>query len=151
MLKKTVNFEDFDGNLVEETHYFNFNTTELIDIAIELPAEMTDVFGEDPSKVDPEAAGMALLRKMGGTGIVKFIKDIVLRSYGVKSEDGRKFIKDEQLTKEFSQSLAYDAIITEFMSDDVAAAEFINKVIPANVLEKMTTNMKGNAQLPVNN
>lgn len=151
MLKKTVTYADFDGNERTETLYFNLTQTELIDMAMKLPGGMTEAFGNDPSKVDPEVAGAELMNKLGGQGIINFIKEVVLKSYGEKSEDGRRFIKDEKITKEFSQTLAYDAIIMEFMTNDVAAAEFINKIIPANVLEKMTTNMKGNSKLPVNN
>lgn len=151
MLKKTVNYTDFDGNERTETLYFNLTQTELIDMAMALPGGVTEAFGNDPSKVDPEVAGMELMNRLGGHGIINFIKEVVLKSYGIKSEDGRRFIKDEKITKEFSQTLAYDAIIMEFMTNDVAAADFINKIIPANVLEKMTTNMKGNAQLPTNN
>ena len=151
MLKKTVTYVDFDDNERTETCYFNLTQTELIDMAMNLPGGVADTLGNDPSKVDPEAAGIELLNKLGGQGIINFIKEIVLKSYGIKSEDGRRFIKDEQITKEFSQTLAYDAIIMEFMTNDVAAADFINKIIPASVVEKMATNMKGASQLPVNN
>lgn len=151
MLKKTVTYTDFDGNERTETHYFNLTQTELIDMAMELPGDVKETFGDDPSKVDQEAVGIELMNKIGSQGIIGFIKDVVQKSYGIKSEDGRRFIKKPELTEEFTQTLAYDAIIMEFMSNDVAAAEFINKIIPANVLEKMTANMKGNAQLPVNN
>lgn len=151
MLKKTVTYTDFDGNERTETLHFNLTQTELIDMAMGLPGGVAETLGDDPSKLDPETAGIALMNKLGGQGIINFIKDLVLRSYGEKSEDGRRFIKDEKITKEFSQTLAYDAIIMEFMTDDVAAAEFINKIIPASVLDKMATNMKGNAALPVNN
>ena len=151
MLKKTVTYTDFDGNERTETHYFNLTQTELIDMAMELPGDVKETFGDDPSKVDQEAVGIELMKKIGSQGIIGFIKDVVQKSYGIKSEDGRRFIKDEKIIKEFTQTLAYDAIIMEFMSNDVAAAEFINKIIPANVLEKMTVTMKGNAQLPVNN
>ena len=150
MLKKTVNYTDFDGNERTETHYFNLTQTELIDMAMGLPGGVTESLGEDPSKLDPETAGIALMNKLGGQGIINFIKELVLKAYGEKSEDGRRFIKDEKITKEFSQTLAYDAIIMEFMTNDVAAADFINKIIPANVLDKMTATMKGNAQLPKN-
>lgn len=151
MLKKTVTYTDFDGNERIETLHFNLTQTELIDMAMGLPGDVTETLGDDPSKIDPETAGIALMNKLGGQGIINFIKELVLKSYGEKSEDGRRFIKDETITKEFSQTLAYDAIIMEFMTDDVAAAEFINKIIPASVLDKLTNSMKGDAKLPVNN
>lgn len=150
MLKKTVNYTDFDGNERTETLYFNLTQTELIDMAMNLPGGVTETVGNDPDKIDTEAAAVELMNKLGGHGIINFIKEVVLKSYGVKSEDGRRFIKKPELTEEFSQTLAYDAIIMEFMTNDVAAAEFINKIIPANVLDKMTATMKGNAQLPKN-
>ena len=70
---------------------------------------------------------------MGSRGIIKFIKELVLRSYGVKSEDGRRFIKSKELSEEFSQTIAYDMFMSELMSDDNAASNFVNGLIPASM------------------
>lgn len=130
MLKKTLTYKDFEDRDVTETCYFNLTKTELISMALGLP----DV---DTADVDVKTAGSELLRKLGGEGVFEFIKDLVKKSYGVKSSDGRRFIKTPELTEEFTQTLAYDNLVMELMSNDEAASEFVNGIIPTSVLEEM--------------
>jgi hypothetical protein len=141
MLKKTINYEDFDGNKQVEDAYFNLTKTELIEMAIDLPDDVSNSVGTDPDKVDEEAAVAKIMETMGKKGILKFIKDLVLKSYGIKSEDGKRFIKEDEngkpLSREFSQTMAFEAIMEEFLSDDIAAAAFVNGVIPASAADKV--------------
>ena len=95
--------------------------------------------------------GDASMRELlGGKGILKFIKDLVLKSYGVRSADGKRIMKVDEtgrpLSIEFSQTMAFEAILDEFLSDDIAASNFVNAVIPANVADKMPKG--GKAALP---
>ena len=63
-------------------------------------------------------------------------KDLVLKAYGVKSDDGRRFIKSKELSDEFSQTEAYSQIFMELATDDKAAAAFINGIVPADLAQK---------------
>lgn len=149
MIKKTVTYFDFDNNERTETHYFNLNQNELIEIAMDIPDDVSKTVGSDPSQFDKEAVAIGLIEKMGQKGIMGFVKDLLLKSYGIKSEDGRRFIKNPQLREEFSQTIAFDTIFMELMADDKAAADFVNGVLPANVIEKMPFAKKNNAVLPM--
>lgn len=149
MLKKTITYFDFDGNERTETHYFNLTQTELIEMSMDLPDGVTDAVGGDPANIDKEAAAMKIFEKIGNKGALQFMKDLVLKSYGVKSEDGRRFEKSPELTKEFEQTLAYDAMLVELMSDDEAASNFVNAVIPTQMINKMIEKNQGNAVLPL--
>ena len=73
---------------------------------------------------------------------ISFIKEIVLKSYGVKSTDGRRFIKSEELSTEFSQTPAFSAVMMRLMTDDTEAASFINGVIPAELAAKIGSGNK---------
>lgn len=139
MLKKTVTYEDFNGNQQVEDVYFNLTKTELLDMASEMPDSVMEAVGDDPEKVDTEAAAKKLIEKMGGKGILDFIKNIVIKAYGIKSEDGRRFEKSEQISKEFSQTMAFETILEEFRTNDIAASEFINAVIPSSMADKIPT------------
>lgn len=144
MLKKTVTYEDYDGNTRTEDLYFNLTRAEALDIAFELPDGLTDslsdrITSDDPDKTEQRQVALTLLDKLGSAGIYKFIKSIVTKSYGVKSADGKRFEKSEELTTKFTQTLAYDAVLMEFISDDVAAAEFINSVLPVKAINKLTS------------
>ena len=139
MLKKTLTYKDFEDRDVTETLWFNLTQTELISIALGLPDIDVDRTSED---VDVNTAGAKLLEKLGGEGTFEFIKELVAKSYGVRSEDRKRFIKTPQMTEEFKQTLAYDQIVMELLSNDDAASEFVNSIIPASVLEKIIAKQK---------
>lgn len=129
MLAKTITYNDYDNNERTETLYFNMNKMELTEFAADLP---DDVF-KNVSGVKSIQDVANVVNRMGSSGIIKFIKELVLRSYGVKSEDGRRFIKSKELSEEFSQTIAYDMFMSELMSDDNAASNFVNGLIPASM------------------
>lgn len=135
MIKKVVNYEDFDGNQVSEELCFHLKQTELMEMAMELPDGVSEILGDDPSNVTEEAA-LKLVDKLGNKGIMDFIKKLVLKSYG-KRVSGTRFEKSEELTKEFEQSLAYDALIMELITDNDAANDFMARIIPAGIADKV--------------
>ena len=135
MLKKTVNYEDFDGNKRTEDLYFNLTKLEATEFALDLPDEITDeVVKEGASAANMEAA-TRIVQKLGGKGIIDYIRKLVLKSYGVKSEDGKRFIKSEEISTEFSQTMAFDNLMMELLTDDNAASNFITAVIPSDLAE----------------
>jgi len=135
MLKKTVNYADFDGNQRTEDLYFNLTKLEATEFALDLPDEITgEVAKEGASAANMEAA-TRIVQKLGGKGIIDYIRKLVLKSYGVKSEDGKRFIKSEEISTEFSQTMAFDNLMMELLTDDNAASNFITAVIPSDLAE----------------
>ena len=143
MLTKTISYEDFDGNKVTETLQFNLTKTEAMEIAFALPDDVKKTVADGPTDMTEEIA-KKILARMGDTKIVDFIKTVVLKAYGVKSEDGKRFIKTDEngnpMSIAFSQTMAYDAIITELMtSDETAAMNFVNALLPAGLANAVPT------------
>lgn len=136
MIKKTITYTDFDGNVRTEDAYFNMTKNELLSFSFGMPADVTDA-AKNSDNVNIEEAGKKLAEKIGNEGIFNFVKDLVFRAYGKKSEDGRRFIKDREQTVEFTQTLAYDEFLMDLFSDDKKASEFINGIIPADIAEKL--------------
>lgn len=102
MLKQKVKYEDFDGNIQDETLYFNLSRMELV--------ALQGRYGkEDMAKYIEKLIEDKNLEKM-----YELLNDIVLTAYGVRSEDGKRFIKNDQIREEFVQSLAYEALIEDF-------------------------------------
>lgn len=134
MLKKTITYTDFDGNKRTEDAYFNLLQSEAVELALELPEGLFDSVND--KKTDEETAA-TLIEKLGGKGVYGFIKDLVLKSYGIKSSDGRRLEKSDEISKEFSQTVAFDTFLMGLMSDDKAAAEFVTKVIPPELADKI--------------
>lgn len=136
MLKKVTNYVDFDGNNRTEEMYFNLTQTELMELAMDMPDDIADSVGNDPTNVS-ESAASKLVEKLGSKGIMDYLKMLVLKSYGVKSEDGRRFEKSEEISREFSQTIAYDNLMMELLTKPDSANEFITGIIPANTADKI--------------
>lgn len=119
MLKKTITYPDFNGNTRTEDHYFNFTTTEIAEMELSTAGGLTAMIEGIIASQDQPA-------------IVKIFKDLILKSYGVKSPDGKRFIKSEELSAEFSQTGAYDVLFMELATNAEKAAEFFNGIIPKN-------------------
>ena len=141
MLKKTIKYTDYNGVERVEDHYFNLNQFELTEFAAELPDGLFEAVNESSDRTQLQTA-IRIHDKLGGKGIIEFIKKLVIKSYGVKSPDGKRFIKNQELCDEFVQSIAFDTFMMELMSDDMAAANFVNAIIPANLAAKLAEKEK---------
>ena len=136
MITKDTKYVDFLGNERTETMHFNLSQVELVEMGMDLPDDIKEEVGDDPSNITEETA-MNLMVKLGEKGIMAFLKTVILKSYGVVSEDGRRFEKSEQISKEFSETIAFDNLMMELLADDEAAANFINSLIPSAVADKV--------------
>lgn len=144
MLKKVITYDDFDGNQRTETHYFNLTRVELAEMAFNLPDGISDAIGDNPAEIDEKKAAARIVASLGQSGILDYIKELVKKSYGVKSPDGRRFDKSPALFQEFSETLAYDSLIMEFMQKPQTATDFVNAVIVSSANKKTV-------ELPANN
>lgn len=124
MLKKTITYKDLEGNEVVDDFYFNLSKAELIEMELEQDGGFEDYLKK-------------LIKTKDGAKIIAAFKFIVLKSYGVKSEDGKRFIKNEQLREEFQQTDAYSQLFMELALDADAAAKFINGVVPSDLAEEV--------------
>lgn len=141
MYKKTVSYEDFDGNKRIEDNYFNLTKSELIEFALDLPDNVSGSMVKDGENIDENQAMTKIMSAFNSKGIFQFIKDLILKSYGVRKDEGRRFAKKDEngipLSIAFSETMAFETIMNEFMEDDIAAAEFVNGVIPSSLADKM--------------
>lgn len=138
MITRTVTYTDYDGNTRKEKLYFNLTQFEATEIAVELPDGVTEELKNEDGD-DQTTVAVHLIEKLGNKGVMDFIKKIVLKSYGVKSPDGRRFIKSEELTTEFTQTPAFSEFMIKLLTDDNEASSFINGVIPAELAAKIAT------------
>ncbi len=143
MIKKTVNYEDFNGNHRTEDLYFNLTKFEATEFALDLPDDITSEVTKEGADATNMESVSRIVQKLGGKGIIDFIRKLVLKSYGIKSEDGRRFEKSETISTEFSQTMAFDNLMMELLTNDDEAAKFINGVIPADL-----ANAANGAMLP---
>lgn len=133
MFKKTVTYTDYNGVERKEDFFFNLSKAELM----EMEMGTTGGYAEMIQKiVDAKDA----------PSIIRIFKELVLKSYGVKSDDGKRFIKSQELSDAFSQTEAYSQIFMELATDDKAAAEFVNGVVPAELAKQVANQVPGSNQ-----
>lgn len=123
MLKRDITFEDYDGKPVTETFYFNLNKAELLEMELS-SGGMQDKIKEIVAANDVKS-------------IMAVFKEILLASVGRKSEDGRRFIKNDEIRDDFQQSNAYPTMFVELATNDKSASEFINGLLPADLVQQV--------------
>lgn len=134
MFKKTVTYTDLNGEETTEDLYFHMSQAELV----ELEMSEKDGWSEAMKKIVDAEDGKTIMAEF---------KRIILNSYGVRSTDGKRFIKTQELRDEFESSEAYSALFMELVTNTDFAIEFINGIAPAKMIneaaEKMrTTNLQ---------
>lgn len=120
MLKKTITYRDYNDVERTEDCYFNLSESELL----EMEKSVTGGYSEMVHKI---------IDAKDEPTLIKLFKELLLKSYGQKSADGRRFIKSDELSLAFSQTEAFNKIYMELATDDVAAADFVNGLIPSKV------------------
>lgn len=123
MLKKTIEYTDYNGTKRTEDFYFNLSKAEIAEMELEIPGGMTAMLQRITAAQDTPS-------------LVKIFKDLILRSYGVKSDDGKRFIKSQQLKDEFSQTEAYSELFMELATNAEAASTFVNGILPNDVAKE---------------
>ena len=117
MLKKTMTYIDYEGVQRTESFYFNLTKAEIVEMEYDVEGGLQKMLEEVSEKLD-------------GKKIMAFVKKIILKAYGEKSADGKRFIKSEELSQAFAQTEAYSDLYIELVTDAKALAEFINAIVP---------------------
>ena len=123
MIKKTIPYTDYDGTERTEDFYFNLSMAELMEMQTSVEGGMRGYI-------------QRIMAANDQTALMKLFKDVLLMTYGKKSDDGRLFLKNDAVRAEFEASPAFSAIYMELMSDARKAADFINGLIPANLRDQ---------------
>ena len=133
MLKKTIEYVDYNGLTRKEDFYFNLTKAEIMEMEMSTSGGLAEMI-------------QRIVAAQDAPSIIKVFKDLVLKAYGVKSPDGKRFIKTDDLTLEFAQTEAYSILFMELATDADAAAAFVNGIMPADVAKQAA----GLSVLPTN-
>ena len=118
MYKKSIKYVDYDGNEREEDFYFNINKAELAEMELSTSGGLEKMITR-------------IINEKDNREIVKLFKQLITMSYGKKSDDGRRFIKSPELSKEFTETEAFSELFMELAGDADAAAAFVNGIVPS--------------------
>lgn len=119
MLKKTITYPDCNGVERTEDFYFNLNKAELMKMEMSIKGGMTEMINRIVAAQDAPA-------------IIEVFEDLIKKSYGVKTPDGRGFVKKAEDLEAFMATEAYSILFMELATDADKAAEFVNGIVPAD-------------------
>lgn len=120
MLKEQMTYTDYNGNERTENFYFNLSKAEIMEMEMGTSGGLAEMITRIVAAQDSPA-------------IIKIFKDLVLKAYGQPSPDGKRFIKSEELSTEFSQTEAYSQLFMKLATDADAAAKFVNGIVPSDM------------------
>lgn len=122
MLKKLIKYVDYDGRERSENFYFYMSKAELMEMELGTVGGMQNLI-------------QLIIDKQDIPKIMEAFKTIILKAYGEKSADGRRFVKSAELSEAFSQTEAYSNLYMELITNADAAAAFINGIVPEDVAQ----------------
>ena len=117
MMKETITYQDYNGLELTEDFYFNLTQAEIVEMELGTVGGLSETIQK-------------IITTKDSPSLVKMFKDLILKAYGEKSLDGKRFIKSEELSTAFAQKEAYSILFIKLASNDEAAAAFVNGIIP---------------------
>lgn len=128
MLKETMTYTDYNGVERTEDFYFNLTKAEIMELEMSTTGGLAEMI-------------QRIIAAQDAPAIIKIFKDLVLKAYGIKSPDGKRFIKSEALSTEFAQTEAYSMLFMKLATDADAAAKFVNGIVPADVSKEAASSI----------
>lgn len=129
MLPVPIKYTDFNGVDRTETFYFNLTQSELTEMNLTTVGGMKS-FIERITNTQDQAE------------LIRLFKELILKAYGQKSDDGKRFIKNEEIREGFEQTMAYDSLFMKLATDEKEAIKFVNGIMPPEVVAE--ANKQGN-------
>jgi hypothetical protein len=130
VLKKSITYNDYNGGTVTEDFYFNLSKAELIELELSHKGGLSESLKR-------------IVASENGAEIIKEFKNIILTAYGKRSEDRKRFIKNQQLRDEFQSTEAYSVLFVELVTDVDAATDFVQGIMPEGLAESEQLELVG--------
>lgn len=126
MYTKQITYTDYDGNERTENFYFNLTKAELIEMDMSVAGGLQKMVEK-------------IVESQDAKQIMEVVKDIILRSYGEKSADGRRFVKSKEMATNFEQTEAYSELFMQIATDEKEATAFINGIVPRDLAAQLNS------------
>lgn len=124
MIKETISYTDYNGTPRKEDFYFNLTKAEVMELEMSTKGGLAEMIQRIVAAQDQPA-------------IIKIFKDLIVKAYGVKSPDGKRFIKNQEVVDEFVQTEAFSELFMKLATDADAAAKFVNGIVPADLAKQV--------------
>ena len=116
MLKKTITYTDYNGITRTEDFYFNLTKAEIMEMQLSTNGGLDVMIKKIIDSQDAPS--------------IKIFKELILKAYGEKSDDGKRFVKSKEISEGFAQTEAYSQLFMELATDTDAASKFVNGIVP---------------------
>lgn len=123
MIKEPITYTDYNGVTRTEDFYFNLTKAEVMELEMSTKGGLAEMIQRIVAAQDQPA-------------IIKIFKDLIIKAYGVKSLDGKRFIKNQEVVDEFVQTEAFSELFMKLATDADAAAKFVNGIVPADLADQ---------------
>ena len=127
MIKETITYVDYNGVERKEDFYFNLTKAEIMEMEMSTKGGLAEMIQRIVAAQDQPA-------------IIKIFKDLITKAYGVKSPDGKRFIKNAEVLDEFVQTEAFSQMFMKLATDADVAAKFVNGIVPADMAKQIAAN-----------
>ena len=140
MYKKTMTYTDYNGTERTEDFYFDLNKAELLELQVETDGGLESIINK-------------IIAEKNQKEMIKIFKMLLLKSYGKKSDDGKRFMKSEEITKEFVENPAYADLFMLLATNEMEAGNFVNGVTPKDLavdqskIVDMKAKLSGNVEV----
>lgn len=124
MLTKTIEYTDYNGVERSEDFSFNFTKAEIMEMEMSIVGGLAELINK-------------IVAAQDAPQLIKLFKDLILKAYGEKSADGKRFVKSDELREAFSQTEAYSILFMELAENADEASRFINGIIPADLSKEL--------------
>lgn len=124
MLKKTITYKNFNNEEVSEDFYFHLTEAEITKLEMGQKGGLSEALKR-------------IIESEDGAGVIEILQHIILTAYGKRSEDGKRFIKNDLLRQEFESTQAFSDLFMEMATNADAASTFVNGIIPGDMAEKV--------------
>ena len=128
MFTKKIKYEDFNGEQRERKFYFNLSKAELLEMELSTNGGYENYINR-------------IIETRDQAELIRIFKDLILKSYGVKSDDGERFIKTQELTDAFTQTDAYSELFMELATNAESATAFVNGIKPKALAAEVSKEM----------
>ena len=118
MYKKNITYTDFNGDERTDAFYFNLSDAEILELQVSYGGDMSRIMSN-------------MLEKRDAKGLLGIITDLIRTSYGEKSSDGKRFMKNQEVKDSFVTTDAYSKLVLELLNDEKEFEKFMTNVIPA--------------------
>lgn len=124
MIKETITYVDYNGNERTEDLYFNLTKAEIMKMEMSTKGGLAEMI-------------QRVVQAQDQTAIIAIFEDLIHKSYGVKTPDGKGFRKTQADLDEFISTPAYSELFMKLATDADAASKFINGVVPADMAKQI--------------